>query len=73
MPRTQCSLVSVCRPVEDGGVPGGGLGGPKGGPEGVPGSGCLSAPDLGFGPERILGKTDLFVEGLWSLFEESTG
>ena len=35
-------------------------GAPRGQPEGTAGSGCLAAPDLGFGPERILGKTDLF-------------
>ena len=51
----------------------GGAKGSKGPPEGVAGSGCLAAPDLGFGPEQILGKTDLFEEGLWSLFEESIG
>ena len=48
-------------------------GGPGGALGAAAGSGCLAAPDLGFGPERILGKTDLFEEGLWSLFEESIG
>jgi hypothetical protein len=35
-------------------------GGARGEPEGAAGSECLAAPDLGFGPERVLGKTDLF-------------
>ena len=49
----------------------GGLGGPKGAPEGVAGSGCLAAPDLGFGLERILGKTDLFSSAAITLEERN--
>ena len=48
------------------------LGGPEWGPEAVAGSGCLAAPDLGLGLERILGETDLFWSAAFTL-EESIG
>ena len=51
----------------------GALGGPEWGPEAVAGSGCLAAPDLGLGLERILGKTDLLSEGLWPLLKSEIG
>ena len=46
-------------------------GGPRGALGAAAGSGCLAAPDLGFGPERILGKTDLFSSAAFALEESN--